>query len=184
MVTWVDLLNAVWITGVLSLIAAVIFAFCWMILWLYSLLLSGQRYRVLLLRTTIAGFPLGLSGLVSGYLTGISRVPAVTALVPAILTFIGLILVYLVGRSGHLRMSVTGFCIVVFTISLLLGTSLGSISRERKEDADIRTSVEHLKMKTDSEFLVRRYRKGLGLPPEMPEFSAKSGAKDASDKKE
>jgi hypothetical protein len=47
----------------------------------------------------MVGLPLGFTGIVAGFLTGSSRSPAVSALVPAILTFIGLVVVYMLGKG-------------------------------------------------------------------------------------
>jgi hypothetical protein len=47
------------------------------------------------------GIPFSIIGMVSGYLTGLSRVGAVSALVPAGLTLVGGVAVYLFGRGGQ-----------------------------------------------------------------------------------
>jgi hypothetical protein len=96
---------------------------------------------------------------------GSSRSSAVGAVVPAILTFIGLIVVYLMGKS-RLRAVVAGFIVFVFSVDLLVGTVLGSASRDRHEE--LLASVEYQELKADQEIAIRQYRDGLGLPLDEP----------------
>jgi hypothetical protein len=116
--------------------------------------------------------PLGFLGLVAGFLTGASRLPAVSAVVPAILTFLGVVIVYMIGK-GSLRSVVTGFAVVVFAFELVLGVLIGASSRDQRDEA--LESVSYQKMKADQEFAIRLYRSALGLPlessKEKPESS-------------
>jgi len=59
----------------------------------------ATRDQAQILPGILSALPLGFAGSVAGFLTGSSRQAAVSALVPAILTFIGAIAVYLAGRS-------------------------------------------------------------------------------------
>jgi hypothetical protein len=56
--------------------------------------------------------------------------------------------------------------VFVFAANLLVGTVLGSASRDRHEE--LLNSLDALKLKADREFAIRRYRQGLGLPPTAP----------------
>ena len=123
----------------------------------------GPRGRRLTLAGFQAGLPLGFVGMVAGFLTGASREPAVGAIVPAILTFIGLVVVYMIGKSNF-RSIIVGFAVFIFSVELLVGSGLGAASRDR-HDEQLR-SVEFQKRKAEQEFVIRLYRRGLGLPPE------------------
>ena len=83
--------------------------------------------------------------------------------IPAILTFIGLIVVYMIGKS-NLRSGIAGFAVFVFSAELLVGSVLGSASRDRHDE--VFASVEFQKRKADQEFAIRLYRSALDLPPE------------------
>lgn len=158
-----DLDFAFWIFGFLFLLSVIIFSFFYSILAIYLWFLryiSSSRRRRVVLSGLMAGLPLGFTGMVSGFLTGSSRSPAVSALVPAILTFIGLIVVYMLGK-GHLRAAIAGFAVFIFSVNLLIGTVLGSASRDRHEEEVASARVRELK--ADQEFKVRLYCKGLGL---------------------
>src|SRR5262249_47419798 len=109
-----------------------------------------------------AGFPVVVVGLVVGYLSGASREPAVSALIPAVLTLVGGAGLYLVGK-GPLRATQVAFILIVFASTLFLGANIGSQSRTEAVAAT--ESVESLKAAADRDFLVGLYRKGLGLPP-------------------
>jgi len=101
----------------------------------------------------------------AGFLTGSSRVPAVAAVVPAILTFVGLTVVYLMGK-GKLRALLAGMIVLLFSINLLLGTLLGTVSRDRQEQLE--TSVAVSEARAEKELAIRKYRSALGLPAVPP----------------
>jgi hypothetical protein len=104
--------------------------------------------------------PMGFTGIVAGFLTGFSRVPAVSALVPAILTFVGLAVVYMMDKSRASAI-IAGCAVFLFTGNLLVGTVLGSDDRAKYEafiaGASFRDSL------ADQEFLVRRHCFAIGL---------------------
>lgn len=68
---------------------------------------------------------------------------------------------------GPLRAAIAGFTVMVLAITVILGTFLGSSSRERHE-ADL-LSVAAQEQKADDEFSVRLYRKGMGIPEAVPQ---------------
>ncbi len=103
--------------------------------------------------------------MVAGFLTGASRAPAVNAVVPAILTFVSLIVVYMIGKSSP-RSTIAGFAVFVFSVDILVGSFLDTASRDRREE--LLASVEFQKWKAEQEFAIRLYRGALGLPPELP----------------
>jgi hypothetical protein len=163
-ITWGDLGNSFWLAGFLFLISFILF----LVIYLVARILYrppglGARGRSLTLAGLQIGLPLGFTGMVAGFLTGASREPAVTALIPAILTFVGLILVYMIGKSP-LRSVISGFAVFVFSLELLVGSVLGTASRDRNDE--YLASVDMQRKRADQEFAVRRYRSALGLPPE------------------
>jgi hypothetical protein len=164
MIAWQDIANVFVLTGFLLIISGIIFLMTYAIarffLRLKRALGTGQVFK-----GVWGGFPLGFAGMAAGFLTGSSRAPAVTALVPAILTFVGLSVVYLMGK-GNLRALLAGFIVLTFSINLLMGTFLGTVSRDRTEQ--LSESLETLKIRAEREFAIRRYRSALGLPPEPP----------------
>jgi hypothetical protein len=176
MITWGDLGNSLWLSAFLVIVSFLLFLPCFGVarLWLGSKV--GQRNRPgFIYGSLISGLSLGLTGMIAGFLTGSSRAPAVSALVPAILTFTGLLVIYLIGKSA-LRAALAAFAVFLFSVNLLVGTVLGSTSRDRHQE--LLTSVEVRKAKADDEFAVRQYRQGLGLPPEEPKETARSNSDD------
>ena len=158
-----DIRNSFWLAGFLLILSTILFLLLYCIM-LVSLQLSpyssSSRQRGVILSGLLVGFPLGFTGVVSGFLTGSSRSPAISATVPAALTFLGLIVIYLIGK-GRLHSIIAGFCVFAFSVNLMVGTVLGSASRDRHEDE--LTSVEVRESKADQEFKLRLYCKGLGL---------------------
>jgi hypothetical protein len=104
--------------------------------------------------------PMGFTGIVAGFLTGFSRIPAVSALVPAILTFVGLVVVYMMDKTRASAI-IAGCTVFLFTGNLLIGTVLGSDDRAKYDSfiagASFRDSL------ADQEFLVRRHCVAIGL---------------------
>jgi hypothetical protein len=173
MISWPDIINVFTFTCVLLLISLVIFlASYYANLIVFKVKMAHGTRQIL--RGLWGGFPLGFTGLAAGFLTGSSRTPAVTALVPAILTFVGLSVVYLMGK-GSLRAIVAGSIVLVFSTNLIVGTLLGSVSRERAEQ--LSGSAEVSKARAEREFAIRRYRSALGLPPETPKSAASTSEK-------
>ena len=102
-------------------------------------------------------------GLVAGYLTGFSRQPAVGAVLPAVLSLIGGLAVFLVGRDKASR-TVVGLCVLIFSMNLVLGTGWGAVMRSTAEE--YRKSETYLKQQAFIEAQVRDFRESLGLPLE------------------
>jgi len=117
-----------------------------------------------------------LLGLVTGYMTGLSRESVVGAVLPAVLSLLGGVAAVLIGRStdqtAMLRVSGLMF---VFTFGLLLGSTWGSAMRQAVEDFE--TSELELMNRSHIEAKVREFRQALKLPPEFPgtEKKSKSG---------
>jgi hypothetical protein len=114
-----------------------------------------------------ASLPLGISGIIVGYLTGLSRTPAVSAVIPAVLSLIGAIGILAIG-SEKLNIWRVGFAVSIFSLNLYLGTSLGSTVRDNLEAEEF--SVNYHIERALNERLIRNARKSLGLP-DKPYFS-------------
>ncbi len=101
-----------------------------------------------------------LLGIVTGYLTGFSRESAVGTVLPAVLSLIGGLAIFLVVKDKITRIYVS-MAVLSFSLSLVLGTSWGAVMRETAEEFKI--SERYLKSRALIESDVRKYRKNLGL---------------------
>jgi hypothetical protein len=74
-------------------------------------------------------------GGVAGFSAGLSRVPVVGTVIPAMLTLVSGFLGYLFGKE-HLKewRLVIPFCILIFTFNSLIGLFIGSQMRGKSED--------------------------------------------------
>ena len=116
-------------------------------------LLFGELFIVLAPFSTI--------GIISGVLTGLSRTPAVSALIPAVLTFVGAVVAFQIAKT-KIDTIVAALATISFSIFLLIGTLLGSAEREIYDAR--KNSLEQQLRDVETEFAVEQYRKGLGLP--------------------
>lgn len=116
---------------------------------------EGKRDLVLLL----AAF--SMLGLVAGYLTGFSRSPAVGAVLPAVLSLVAGLAVFLMGKDAASRVIVS-LSVLIFSTSLVIGTSWGAVMRQTAED--YATSEPILKQRALVEAEVKEFREALGLP--------------------
>jgi hypothetical protein len=102
-------------------------------------------------------------GLVAGYLTGFSRTSTVGAVLPAALSLVAGLAVFMMGRDKSVRVLVS-LVALFFSASLVIGTTWGSAMRSAYED--YRTSADFRKLEALAEDDVREFRNNLGLPPE------------------
>lgn len=116
---------------------------------------EGRRELVFVL----AAF--SMLGLVTGYLTGFSRSPAVGAVLPAVLSLVAGMAVFLMGKDAASRM-IVALSVLIFSISLVIGTGWGATMRETAED--YATSEAVLKQRALIEVEIRDFREALGLP--------------------
>lgn len=108
------------------------------------------------------GIPFSIIGMTSGYLTGLSRVGAISALVPAGLTLVGGVAVYLFGKGGKPAL-LAAFAVVDFSVLMMVGTLIGGRERVATEQAE--NSYERKLKEIQLEFALHRARQSLGLPP-------------------
>lgn len=120
-----------------------------------------------------------LLGMVTGYLTGLSRESAVGAVLPAVLSLVGGVAAVLIARAtSQFMMLQTSGLIFVFALGLLLGTTWGSAMRQAVDDFE--ASETELMRRSHIQKKVREFREALNLPPDMPaaQSSAKKATKD------
>lgn len=105
-------------------------------------------------------FTFGLLAIVAGFLTANSRSPAVADVLPAVLTVIGGIALFLVDK-GIERFILAGVAVISFSLMVFVGSALGSFERQKAEARA--TSPFALKRAADTEFTIKLYREYLGL---------------------
>ena len=156
--SWSDYLNvAVNFVALVVAFAAVSGA----VLAIFALISLIRSARAPILLAMPAALPLGFAAICAGYLTGLSREPAVAALVPGALTLLGGVGLLLVGgskaKAGFIAVS-----IALFSANLVVGTAIGARSRDNR-DAEL-TSVRAAERAAERELAIRMYRSALGLP--------------------
>jgi len=109
--------------------------------------------------------PFAVVGIVAGYLTGNSRSPAVTALVPGILTLFGGLTAYLMAQGVRMAL-LSGIAVVAFSSLLFMGSFVGSLQRQAYDTG--RASVSERLAEVERELAVQMFRKNLGLPEANP----------------
>jgi hypothetical protein len=155
-----SLLEVVVLTGLSIVVASLITAVGGLIR--YTTRPSGSAVSVVWLMKLglFAGIPFSIIGMTSGYMTGLSRVGAVGAMVPAGLSLIGGVGVYLFGKGGKAAV-LAAFAIVNFSLMTLTGALIGGFERTDTEQAQ--KSLDAGKEEINREFLLRQYRRSLGL---------------------
>jgi hypothetical protein len=107
--------------------------------------------------------PVVLLGYVSGYLTGISRTAAVGNLIPAVLTIVGGLIIYLFRTKSDHNIGSIGFSVSVFALSIFYGIQVGAFQREYRQ-------VDRFMILADQEKKIRDYRLNLELPTDPPNW--------------
>ncbi len=110
----------------------------------------------------LAGVPIALVGYSVGFLTGISRSPAIGSLLPAVLALIGGLSVYVFGTDTTYK-ALVGYCVSLLVVSIFYGTQSGSFEREvHREDRLI--AVFELERR------LRNYRANRDLPEKSADW--------------
>jgi hypothetical protein len=113
-----------------------------------------------------------LLGLVTGFLAGFSRQPAIGAVLPAVLSLVGGLSIYLIG-ARKVSTGFVGVCVIALSLDLLLGATWGAGAREAYEDAQ--KSAGHGKQEALVEAEIRDFRRALDLPDYPPTAPPKLG---------
>jgi hypothetical protein len=125
-----------------------------------------------------AGIPFSIIGATSGYLAGLSRVGAISALVPAGLTLVGGVAVYLFGKGGKSAV-LAGFAVINLSVMMMVGALIGG--RERVQTEEAHNSLDFKMRQIKEEFVLQRFRRGLGLEPGRYEKSNRNGEMSPND---
>jgi hypothetical protein len=168
MFTIKDILLSIWLTGGIVFISLIVFFIFFIIARIIFGLPIYQDYEYIDLGWLWVGLPFSIVGIIIGFITGLSREPAISALIPAVLTLIGGIVLYLINKDRN-QAVIAGFSVIVLSFNLFVGSTLGSINRGYVNEQ--MESLEYLKKQADKEFLLQQYRKGYGLPPYPPSTS-------------
>src|SRR5690242_19244484 len=123
---------------------------------------SGEPFSKVFVYYTAFSIPVALVAYVAGDSTGISRAPAVANVVPAVLTLIAGVAVYVFGTDNTYK-AVVGYCVSVFAIMFFVGLQVGAYERDSDQEA-------YLGQLSEMEFRIRERRKNLDLPDEMPSW--------------
>ena len=121
---------------------------------------SGERKGTFVVIISFASL-----GLVTGLLAGFSRAPVVGAVLPAVLSLVAGVAVYLLGAETPNR-SLVSLSIVALSTNLFIGATWGAVLRENAEEYKNRVEVRQTEAWMESE--VRSYRRYLGLPDYPP----------------
>lgn len=147
--THVELWKSIWpILAVVILLATTI-----------SMLSSNKKQRIELFLVTLA---FSILGMVTGYLTGFSRESAIGAVLPAVLSLMGGLMIFLVGKNPESR-TIVSISMIVFSFTLLLGSGWGSVMRDVA--GEHKKSENYLKQQAFIEAEVNEFRTILELPP-------------------
>ena len=154
-----------------------------------------KRKEVFLVMLTFS-----MMGIVTGYLTGLSSEPAVGAVVPALLSLMGGLLLMIASKSEKnskeeikTRLFIISIGVFIFSLTFLLGAHWGGTTRaigmfkleeyskrEKSKLEEYIKSEEYLIWHSCVEFKVNEYRKSLGLPtPEANKDSINQEVIDA-----
>lgn len=107
-------------------------------------------------------------GIVTGFLSGLSRQPVLAAVLPSVLSMIGGVLLVVVSKDNTNK-NLVGTSIFFFSIMILIGTCWGAVSRNyaefNEQHLDHGAEIIRLKKQALIEYEVNRYRSTLGLQP-------------------
>jgi hypothetical protein len=129
----------VWATMLIQMSTAVVTA-------LLFFPISWRKHGKLSAIETIAVLvALSFIGIITGYLTGLSRTPVVGAVLPAVLTVIGGLVLFIVTREAPPEFrTLTATCTIALMLNLLLGSLWGSLSRDDPNNLSILANNQEL----------------------------------------
>ncbi|WP_424927717.1 hypothetical protein [Amaricoccus tamworthensis] len=151
--------------GFVTALLAASFSFILFLILLIAAKITRKKIERLPLLCLVA-FVFGLLALVTGMITGASRNVAVGQVLPASLSLIGAVALYVITKS-EAEVPIAATAVIAFSIMLLIGTVIGSYERVRfaaYQDA-LRYQPSRLKTQADIEFAINGYRRSRGLGP-------------------
>lgn len=137
-----------------------------LLLFVYRPRASRSKYFLVLLSFS-------LLGLVTGLLAGFSREAAMGAVLPAVLSLVGALAIYLVGVEKA-DQALVGVCVIALSLDLLIGSIWGAVLRDEYE-REAKSAGARMRDAL-AEVEVREFRRELGLPDSPPTRSGKAGA--------
>jgi hypothetical protein len=116
----------------------------------------------------ISFYSFSILGIVTGYMTGMSREPAIGAVLPAVLSLVGGLTVYVISKEAATRKIIIP-SLIALSGSIIIGALWGATERSLGEQyatwvEEQKSSYESLIMEADKEWRIRDYRRKLGLP--------------------
>jgi hypothetical protein len=121
-----------------------------------------ERFRRNILPGIGYSLPTVIVAFIAGYLTGISRAPAVGNVIPAVLALIGGLNIYLFGVEARNR-ALVGYSVFLFSLVFFYGVWGGVLDREGGR-------VGRFIDLADQERTIRNYRLNRDLPPDPPQW--------------
>ncbi|MBZ9746790.1 hypothetical protein LB516_16190 [Mesorhizobium sp. CO1-1-7] len=132
-----------------------------LLFWVVGLFLRWRDVnKVALAQALFFGFPFAVLGVTVGFVTSLSRESAVGAVLPAILSLVGGVGVYLVSRGGRSAIT-SAVSVVMLCVSFSAGIGYGS--RARVENEQISLSWRAQVASATREANIKKYRKSIGL---------------------
>lgn len=97
------------------------------------LLLLSREFSQRRVDSFLVVFSMGFLGVVAGLVTGQSRDPAVGTVLPAVLSLIGALTLYLIAAKAAGQQKLTAIVVIAFVVDFLVGVHWGAHSRDQYE---------------------------------------------------
>jgi hypothetical protein len=107
-------------------------------------------------------FPIATTAYIAGYLSTMSRTTAIGAVLPAALTLIGGLNIYVFGADNKHRVLIS-YCVCVFAFMLFYGSQSGAYLRESSREYRLRQLAAQ-------ELRIKILRRNLGLQEDFPSW--------------
>lgn len=108
-----------------------------------------------------ACFVFGVLGIVIGITMGSSRTPVVDTVLPAALSFIGGVALFVITRDKS-DFVIVSAAVVGFSVLMFVGTILGAFERNRAI-IQAKYDLKRLTWEAETEFAINAYRDSMGL---------------------
>ncbi|MEL7201725.1 MAG: hypothetical protein AAGK25_09005, partial [Pseudomonadota bacterium] len=106
--------------------------------------------------------PFVVVGFGLGFWTGVSSQPNASAVIPAVISFVGAVFAFAVATNKN-QAGAIGFAVCACSITIIYSITVGAELRENGR-------VERLKKLSEQEKRIRLWRKNNNLPAEIPEW--------------
>jgi len=105
-------------------------------------------------------FPIALVAYIAGYLSTMGRSSTIGNILPATLTLLGALNLYVFGSENKYRVLIS-YCVVLFASMLLYGTQYGAYKRDVDQEFRLRELIK-------TEAKLKLIRRNLGLGDDFP----------------